>query len=291
MAPTLRLLRPKQWSKNLLVFAALLFTGGFHDASLVGKALLAFFGMCALASAVYVFNDLQDVERDRAHPTKRRRPIASGAVSPGRAQGVMLMLIGVGGIAFAFLGRGAMEVGVVYLVLQGLYNWRLKRQSIADVFTIASGFVLRAALGAAALGVAISGWLLLCTAGLALTLGFAKRRQELLRVGTESREALHGYSRGSLDALVIMNAASALVCYAVYSLQSETARRYPGLVVTTFFVAYGVCRYLLRVFEDDEGGEPADLLFSDPHLVFSILGFFVAAVWAVSGGVLPFVGR
>ena len=287
----LRLLRPKQWSKNLLVFAALLFTGGFHDPHLLGRSLLAFVGMCAFASATYAFNDLVDRERDRAHPTKRNRPIASGAVSERRAFFLLGGLLALGSLALAFLGRPAQSVGIAYLVLQGLYNWRLKRQPVADVFAIASGFVLRAALGAAALDVAISGWLLLCTASLALTLGFAKRRQELVRVGSRSREALQGYTRPALDALVIVNAASALVCYAVYSLQSETAHRYPGLVVTTPFVAYGVCRYLLRVFAEDEGGEPADLLFSDPHLLFAILGFLAASVLAVSGVALPFVGR
>ncbi len=287
----LRLLRPKQWSKNLLVFAALLFTGGFRDPFLLGRSFLAFAGMCALASAVYIFNDLIDLQRDRAHPTKRNRPIASGAVKETWAQSAMILLIVLGNLAMTLLGRPAQAVAIVYLVLQAAYNWKLKRQPIADVFTIASGFVLRAALGAAALDVKISGWLLLCTAALALTLGFAKRRQELVRVGTESREALRGYTRPALDALVMVNAGSALVCYAVYSLQSETARRYPGLVVTTLFVAYGVCRYLLLVFAEDEGGEPADLLFSDPHLLFAILGFLAAAVLAVSGVVVPFVGH
>ena len=287
----LRLLRPKQWSKNLLVFAALLFTGGFRDPVLLLRAFLAFAGMCALASAVYVANDLFDLERDRAHPTKRDRPLASGAVSVRAALLALgsLSLVGLG--ALGVLGRGPLMVAVAYVALQFAYNLGLKRQPIADVFTIACGFVLRAALGAAALDVRISGWLLLCTGALALTLGFAKRRQELVRVGVESREALRGYTRPALDALVMVNAGSALVCYAVYSLQSETARRYPGLVLTTFFVAYGVSRYLLLVFAEDEGGEPADLLFSDPHLVFSVLGFLAAAALAVSGVAAPFVGR
>lgn len=287
----LRLLRPKQWSKNLLVFAALLFTGSFRDPIQFGRALLAFAGMCALASAVYVVNDRLDVERDRAHPTKRNRPLASGIVSFKASLVLLWALALVGAAALVALGPGTTAIGAAYVSIQIAYNLGLKRQPIADVFTIATGFVLRAALGAAALGVAISGWLLLCTAALALTLGFAKRRQELVRVGVESREALRGYTRPALDTLVAVNAGSALVCYAVYSLQSETAHRFPGLVVTTLFVAYGVCRYLLLVFAEDEGGEPADLLFSDPHLLFAILGFFAASVWAVSGGAVPFVGR
>lgn len=287
-----RLLRPKQWSKNLLVFAALLFTGGFKDANAELRTWLAFAGMCLLSSSVYVVNDLIDRERDRAHPTKRNRPVASGAVSPSAAVATFAILLLAGLGIGLYLGLAPLGAMAAYLALQAAYNLGLKHQAVADVFTIASGFVLRAVLGAVAINVVISGWLLLCTGALALTLGFAKRRQELVNVGEgATRESLRSYTRPALDALVLVNAASALVCYAVYSLQSETAHRFPGLAVTTFFVSYGVCRYLLRVFGENEGGEPADLLFHDPHLLFAILGYLAAALVAVSGVQLPVIGR
>ncbi|AIE87408.1 UbiA prenyltransferase [Fimbriimonas ginsengisoli Gsoil 348] len=285
-----KLIRPKQWAKNLLVFAALLFTAGYHHPDLILRSVAAFFAMSMLSSCTYVFNDLIDIKRDRMHPKKRFRPLASGALSKesGVALGTGLLFAGVL-VAFG-LGKGPIVIAIVYLGMQVLYNWRLKHTPIADVFTIAVGFVLRAVLGAAAIKVLISGWLLFCTGALALMLGFAKRRNEFILQGEDrssSRESLVHYNRAALDAIVIMFAAGAAMCYGIYTLQSQTAHKYPALILTSIFVFYGITRYILLIFTIDEGGEPADVLFKDRHIIACVILFVISAVLAMSGLRLP----
>jgi len=286
----IRLLRVKQWAKNLLVFAAPLFSGFGGHSHFIAPAICAFFAMSLVSSSTYIINDVLDVERDRVHPTKRLRPLASGAIAKpiGIAIATICLAIGIG--LAAWLSRGSLAIVICYLLLQVLYNWKLKKMPIADVYAIAVGFILRAVLGAAAIGVSISGWLLFCTGALALMLGFAKRRNEFIVQGedrTVSRESLAHYNRSSLDALVCMFASGAAMCYAIYSLQSHTAHKYPAMILTSVFVFYGIARYVLIVFASDEGGEPADVLFKDKHIIFSVIGFVVAAAVATSGIRVP----
>jgi len=287
-----KLIRPKQWAKNLLVFAAFLFTGSLSRTDHLTLALIAFAAMCLVSSATYVFNDLADVERDRAHPVKQNRPIAAGLVSTTTAW-LVGVTMGICGLGLGFsLGEGALTILGVYAVTQVLYNWKIKSYAVADVFTIAFGFVLRAALGAAAIGVGMSGWLFLCTASLALMLGFAKRRNEYILQGKDrslSRQSLSAYSQLSLDMFVAIFSGLAIMCYGLYTLESETARTYPGLILTFPFVVYGVCRYLLAVYTKDEGGEPADTLFGDRHVLFSVIGFLLAAALAMSKVSVPLI--
>jgi 4-hydroxybenzoate polyprenyltransferase len=196
--------------------------------------------------------------------------------------------------AGAWLNVLSFGVLAFYVLLQVLYNVSLKKQPVADVFTIATGFVLRAALGAAAISVPISGWLLYCTGTLALTLGFAKRRNEFLTQGEErngSRESLAHYNKATLDAFVAIFSIAAAVFYAIYALQSKTAATYPFLPATVPFVWYGITRYVLVSLAQDEGAEPAELILRDPHLIFSILGFLATAFLAMSGLQLPIVER
>ncbi len=287
----LRLLRPKQWSKNLLVFAALLFTGNLHDTHRLAVACLAFAAMCLVSSSTYIFNDLADATRDRAHPRKKLRPIAVGLISKPAAIMVALVLLA-GGVGLAFwINRLSLAVVLGYLLIQVLYNGWLKRTPVADVYCIAVGFVLRAVLGAAALAVSISGWLLFCTGALALMLGFAKRRQEFIAQGSEtaSRESLMGYSKQALDAFVMVFAGAAILCYGIYCLESPTAKRFPGLVVTALFVAYGISRYLWLVFAQNEGEEPETLLFKDPHILASVVLFIASAAAAMGGLKFPVI--
>lgn len=288
----IRLLRPRQWSKGLLVFAALLFTRSFTDASLLGKALLAFVAMSLVSSAVYVLNDLRDIERDRSHPVKQNRPLASGSVTAGVAWGLFLVCLLVGlGLGLA-VGTGALGILLVYLALQVVYNLGLKHQPVADVFTVALGFILRAVLGAAAIEVLVSPWLLFCTGALALLLGFAKRRNEFILQGDQrhtSREALALYNRPTLDAMVMISAAGATMSYGIYAVESPTAHEHPALVATCLFVFYGIYRYVYLTFSRDEGGEPENLLFRDPHLMASILLFAATAVAAMMGMQIPFI--
>jgi 4-hydroxybenzoate polyprenyltransferase len=294
LAAFIRLLRPKQWTKNLLVFAALLFTGNFTNPHFLWLSILAFLAMCAVSSSTYIFNDIQDAERDRAHPKKRLRPIASGAVQPGTAVAVAIVLAVLGLAIAAALGVGSVVIVVTYLLIQLLYNVGLKRIPVADVYAIAFGFVLRAALGAAAIEVKLSGWLLFCTGALALMLGFGKRRNEFILQGEErsvSRQSLVHYNRVALDGLVLMFATASAICYGLYTLESQTAARYPGIILTAPFVFYGITRYVLLIFTADEGGEPEEILFKDPHLVISIVLFVAAAGIAMLGTTLPLLER
>ncbi len=290
MRDAIRLIRPKQWAKNLLVFAAYLFAAKFGDAESTRLVLIAFAAMCLVSSATYVFNDLFDIGRDQLHPTKKDRPLASGRISKPIALAIGSVLL-LGGLAlFAILGTGALVLAAVYLGMQVLYNAGLKRVAVADVFTISLGFVLRAALGAVAINVALSGWLLFCTGALALMLGFAKRRNEFLVQGQQredSRESLVAYTKETLDAFVLMFATGASMCYGLYCLESKTAEKYPALILTMPFVVYGISRYVLVVFTQNEGSEPSDLLFRDRHLIVSIVGFLVLALLALGGMQMP----
>lgn len=286
------LLRPKQWSKNLLVFAAPLFTGGISHADKLVPALLAFASLCLASSSIYVINDLLDVERDRQHPKKSKRPIASGAVAPGLAMAIVPILI-VGALALAWQASVSATILVgCYLALHSTYNLGMKHTAVADVFAISLGFVLRAVVGAAAIDVSISGWLLFCTGALALMLGYGKRRQEFISKGEErglTRESLNQYSVKALDALLTMSATAAGLAYGVYAINSKTAQHYPALVLTALPVIYGISRYVLVAFTQDEGGEPESLLFSDRHILLSVLGFIALAAFAMSGYTIPFL--
>ncbi|MDR3687838.1 MAG: decaprenyl-phosphate phosphoribosyltransferase [Fimbriimonas sp.] len=290
----LKLLRPKQWAKNLLVFAAILFTAGYHSPQKVVLAFSAFAVMCMAGSGTYVFNDLIDIDRDRHHPTKRYRPLASGSVPKSIAVTLGTALI-IGSLAEAFiLGKYSLLILCIYLALQVAYNWRLKHIPVADVFCISVGFVLRAAIGAAAIYAGISGWLLFCTGALALMLGFAKRRNEFIIQGENrmsSRISLTGYTKLTLDGFVLISACAASLCYGIYSLDSQTARKYPALILTAPFVFYGILRYVLLVFSRDEGGEPADILFGDNQIIICVVMFVACAALAVSGLRIPLLER
>lgn len=288
----LRLLRPKQWTKNLLVFAALVFTGGFGDESAIRASLLAFVALCLASSAVYALNDLLDVELDRQHPKKRTRPIASGALSKAGAAAISLACAAASAVVSWLLGAPFL-VGVgVYLLLQVGYNAWFKAIPILDVFVVATGFVLRAVLGAVAIQVRISGWLLFCTGALALMLAFAKRRHEFRDRGEDrglTRPSLGGYTQAALDALVVFSAGAAALSFGVYAIESETARRHPALILTLPCVLYGVMRYLYLVFGRDSGGEPESVLLSDPHIILALLAFLGLAVYAMTGADIPFL--
>lgn len=289
----IKLMRPKQWTKNLLVFAAPLFTGGLGKQTSIVPALLAFVALCLASSSIYVINDLLDIERDRNHPKKCRRPLASGAVPRGLATVLIpILLLASLGIAYWGVNFTTTVLVATYLVLQSTYNFGMKHTAVADVFAISLGFVLRAIVGATAIHVTISGWLLFCTGALALMLGYGKRRQEFIVQGEErglTRESLNDYSLQALDGLLLMSATAAAISYGIYAINSRTAQAYPALVLTTLPVFYGVSRYILVAFTRDEGGEPESLLFSDRHILLSVVGFVALAAFAMSGIRIPFL--
>ena len=267
--------------KNLFVYAALVFVGKLFDLRALGKVTLAFLLFSLVAGSVYLLNDLLDIESDRAHPEKRRRPIASGKL-PTSLAWLELFLFGVGGITAGFLLKPAFGLTLLaYLILQITYCFSLKHIVLLDVFTIALGFVLRTVAGGAVLSVHVSHWLLLCTLLLALFLGFGKRRQELVLMGGkagQSRAILKEYSLAYLDQMINIVSGATIVCYSVYSIESETAKSHPHLWITVPFVIFGVFRYMYLVYQKGWGGAPDEVLLKDRTLQIDIALWLVAAL-------------
>jgi 4-hydroxybenzoate polyprenyltransferase len=274
---TLVALRPRQWSKNLLVFAGLVFAAKLGDAGRWAEALACFAAYCAVSSAAYLANDVRDREADRAHPVKRARPIARGELSPRAALMLSAALTLAAGAICAVLGPLSLALVAGFAALQAAYTLGLKHVVLIDVLAIAGLFVIRAAAGAAAVDVRISPWLLLCTALLALFLALAKRRGELVLVGAErtpGRRVLEGYSLELVDQLVAIVASSTVIAYAVYTLTAPHSR---ALLATVPFVVFGVFRYLLLMHRHDVGEEPEQVLLSDVPILLTVAGWIVTA--------------
>lgn len=279
----LRSMRPKQWTKNLLVFAALLFTiQEPHDSDAVLRAFVAFVLFCMASGAVYVFNDVADAKRDRHHPAKRRRPIASGVVPVPVAMVFGSVLVA----ASAWLGfRLDYYFGfalAAYMLLTTLYSVQLKHVVIVDLLVIAAGFVIRAVSGALVIDVEISPWLLLCTTLLALFLGLAKRRHELVSLengAANHRKILDEYSTELLDQMINITAAAVLMAYSFYTFSgfSKTATEHPYMMATIPFVIYGLFRYLYLVHMRKAGGQPEQVLMDDKPILINI-GLWAATV-------------
>lgn len=272
MANVLVSLRPDQWTKNLIVFAALIFAVKLLDPAALASASAAFLIFCALSGVVYLFNDVSDREADRQHPLKRGRPIASGALGSGVALGWAAGL-GVLALAAAFALRPMMGVvAAAYLALFASYTRWLKHIVILDVMSIAMGFVLRAVAGGLVIGVPVSDWLLVCTILLALFLGLAKRRHELSMLSDGAaghRRILEEYDSYLLDQMIGIVAAATLVVYIIYCASPETAERFGTrlLVLTTPFPIYGIFRYLYLVHRKHGGGSPSEMLLRDRPLL------------------------
>ena len=268
-------LRPAQWAKNLILFGGLIFGGKLLQADAVIASTLGFLVFCALSGVVYLVNDVRDIETDRQHPVKCRRPIAAGAIAPGSALTVAAV-IGLGALALAWwLGSAFALVAAAYVTLLTVYSIVLKHLVILDVLTIAVGFVLRAAGGAAVIHVAVSHWLLVVTLLGALFLALGKRRGEIATLaggGTGHRPILADYSTGLLDQMTTIVAASTLVAYAFYTINPETVARFgtDRLVLTLPFPLYGLFRYLFLIHQRDGGANPSETLFSDRPILLCV---------------------
>ena len=270
-------MRPRQWVKNLLVVAPLVFSRSLFERESLGHAVLAFALFCLVSSAGYLFNDITDLERDRAHPFKRLRPLAAGRVGTRTAAVVAALLAAAGLGGALLLGRGfALALGA-YAAVSLSYTLLLKRLVILDVFAVAAGFVLRATAGALVIGVEVSGWLLVCTTLLALLVGFGKRRHELILLGEGAgghRRVLEQYDRHFLDMMMAVSAGSAVMSYALYTESAETVERFGTrwLFATFPFVLYGVFRYLHLLYTGSRGGDPVETLLNDaPSLANALL--------------------
>jgi len=292
-----RSMRYRGWTKNLLVFGALFFVPGAIAVPMAfGRAILAFIAFSLLASGMYVINDIADIDRDRLHPEKKNRPIASGKIPIPVAVfwAAFLVIMGLG-IA-AWLDRTPFEVPhfvrnmhlnnsvfltlVSYLVLTVFYNLGLKRVPILDVLIIATGFVLRAVAGAAVLNVEISQWLLLCTLLLSVYLALAKRRGEILQLGTNAsdhRENLAEYSIPLIDQLLAITAATNIISYSLYTFLADSSRG-TYLMATIPMVIFGVFRYQALVTIKGEGANPDEILLKDRAIQIDILIWLIAVI-------------
>jgi 4-hydroxybenzoate polyprenyltransferase len=272
-------LRPRQWSKNLLLFAGIVFAAELDDPERWVQATAAFVAYCLASSAAYIFNDVRDAPHDRLHPLKRHRPIASGAVSANRALNVAGILAALAFAIVAPLGWGSLAYMAGFLGLQIAYSLGLKDIALIDVMTISGLFVIRAAAGAEAVDVRISPWLIVCTALLALFLALAKRRGELAATGVEGpgRPVLSGYSFALVDQLVSIVAACTIVAYALYTFE---AREGSAMMATIPFVVYGLFRYIQLIHREDLGEEPENVLLTDVPILATI------AAWAVTSAVI-----
>ena len=270
-------LRPRQWTKNLLLFAGIIFAAKLGDASRWAEAFAVFAAYCAASSASYLVNDVRDAPHDRVHPVKRARPIARGELSPRLALLVAAALSLAAFLLVVPLGLASLAFLAGFFALQASYTLALKHVVLLDVMTIGGLFVVRAAAGAAAVEVRISPWLLLCTALLALFLALAKRRGELVLVGAETtpgRPVLEGYSLALVDQLVSVVAASTVISYCLYTF---TARDSKAMMITIPFVVFGVFRYLLLMHRRDLGEEPEEVLLRDAPILLCIAGWAVCA--------------
>lgn len=274
-------LRPKQWLKNVFVLAALIFAKQIFNWSAVGQTVLALVIFCLLASAGYLINDLVDLEKDKFHPVKSKRPIPSGKIKPAAVIIYSLVLAAAGLFLAGFLGINFLVVALIYVFLHIFYTFFLKELVIIDLLMVAVFYVLRVIAGGVAINVYVSPWLLICTFFLALFIAVSKRRHELVLLQEEAyahRTVLKEYTPQLLDQMLAMVTPATLVAYSLYTF---TSGKSANLIFTIPFVVYGLFRYLYLVFSRDEGGEPSEILINDLPLKISIL------LWA-AGAVLIF---
>jgi 4-hydroxybenzoate polyprenyltransferase len=287
-APLIRSLRPGQWTKNLLVFAGLIFGEKLLDPNAAGRAAAAFGIFCLLSSTVYLINDVRDREADRLHPVKSKRPIASGALGAPTAIAAAVVLAAVSAGSAFWLSPAFGLVALAYLVLLTAYSFVLKHVVIVDVLVLAGGFVLRAAGGAVAIGVDFSHWLLLLTLLGALFLGLSKRRAELVALAGGAgahRKSLSQYSPYLLDQMIGVVTASTLLAYAFYTIHPETVARFgtDRLLWTVPFPLYGIFRYLYLVHQREGGGNPSDTLLDDRPILACVALWGLAVIAIVYG--------
>jgi 4-hydroxybenzoate polyprenyltransferase len=289
--------RPHQWTKNLVVFAALALSKHLFEAGPFLRTAAAFAVFCALSGSVYLVNDVVDVDRDRLHPTKRLRPLASGAIGVSSAVLAAAVLAALALVASALLGIPFATCASLYLALNLLYSFRLKDVVIVDAIVVSLGFVLRAVAGAVVIGVEFSDWLLICTILLALFLTLCKRRHELTSLNEAAvghRRILSEYSPYLLDQMIAVVTASCLTAYAVYTTAGDTVDKFrtDKLSWTIPFVLYGIFRYLYLVHRKDQGGSPTDILLTDRPLLLAVALWavaIVAIVYSAGGSPMPLV--
>ncbi len=273
-------MRPKQWTKNGLLFIGLIFSNNILHLPMLALSVGGFVLFCLMSSGIYLINDLVDIDKDREHPTKCRRPLASGKLHPKVAVAAAAAYV-LGALVIGFqmnVGFGLALVG--YVLLNVGYSFALKHLVLIDVFAIAAGFVLRAIAGAAIIAVPISPWLYVCTILGALFIGFGKRRHELILLSdgaTNHRPILQEYTRPMLDQTITIVIATTIMAYSLYTFSAENLPKNGSMMLTIPFVIYGVLRYLYLIHVKNAGGSPEEMLLKDKPLLFDALLWVIAS--------------
>ena len=274
LSDLITLLRPKHWVKNGFVIAPLVFAGKFTSNAALMEVLITFILFSIAASAVYIVNDIRDIEADRRHPVKAaKRPLASGRLAVSQAIALLVLLYGLLGIGY-FIQPEVVAVITAYLLLNFAYSYYLKYQPVLDIFTIAIGFVLRVYAGAVAIDVPLSAWMFITTLMLALFLGSIKRRQELVGSGDEGREVLNQYTLPIVDKYAEMSAIGSLIFYSLFVMSAR-----PEMVVTIPFVIFGLFRYWFVVESMGKGESPTETLLKDSQLLINIILWIGVCIW------------
>lgn len=276
-------MRPKQWTKNLIIFAGLIFSLNLFKPPLFVKTFAAFGVFCLLSGAVYIINDIKDLERDKNHPLKSKRPLASGELTISSAILALILLIPGSLLVSFMLNPGFGYITVLYLILSTLYSFYFKHTVILDVLINSIGFVLRAVAGAVVIQVVISPWLFICTILLALFLGLGKRRHELVLLGDGAlnhRKILEEYSPELLDQMIAVVTASTVMAYSLYTMAPETKEKLhtPYMNLTIPFVLYGIFRYLYLIHKREEGGDPSLVLLTDKPMLIDVILWMLTTV-------------
>lgn len=281
--------RPKQWIKNFFILAPLIFSQNLFDTPLLIKSAIAFAAFCLLSSSLYILNDIRDLDEDKHHPVKSKRPLAAGEITKTQAWLAFALLLTVSAVvSVLFLNRNFMVALLIYVILQFSYSFGLKHVVILDVFIIAAGFIIRVIAGGFAINVHISHWLLICTLLLALFLALSKRRHEMVLLGKEAvnhRPILEEYSLYLLDQMIAVVTASTIIAYCLYTISEGTVTRFGTyeLIYTVPFVLYGIFRYLYLIHRKSEGGSPETLILKDKPLLFDVFLWVVTVVVIVYG--------
>ncbi len=279
----IRSMRPYQWVKNIFIFAGLIFSERFTNLDSIVISIIAFISFCFLSSSVYLINDIKDKNEDRIHSEKRNRPIASGLISIELAIYCSLILLITGLTIGFFLNINFAIVGIIYFLINLGYSFKLKSIVILDVMIVALGFVLRAVAGAVVLSVEISPWLILCTFLLALFLGFAKRRGEIIELQSKAenhRISLQSYSIHFIDQMLAITASASVIGYSLYTMWSETIQKFNThfLIYTTIFVIYGIFRYYFLIYQKTTTSNPTKIVINDKPLQISVILWILSVI-------------
>ncbi|MFN2454451.1 MAG: decaprenyl-phosphate phosphoribosyltransferase [Pyrinomonadaceae bacterium] len=283
-----RLIRPRQWIKNSFVFTGLLFANAWRQPSLTKAVLLAAAAFSLVASGIYIFNDMADRKQDALHPQKKARPLAAQIISI-KAALLLLAVLWLAGLSLGLIASvRVLLLLLVYVAMNIGYSLGLKHVVILDVFIIAGGFMLRILAGTTGVGIAPSQWLLLCGLMIVLFLAFAKRRAELYSLRDESgahRRVLKNYQPVLLDKMIVVTATCAIMSYSLYTMSPATiaTHKTDSLIYTVPFVMYGIFRYIYSLHSHNTGGDPAQDVFRDPHLLVSVVGWLALTLWLISG--------